>query len=110
MIEVYHHDYSGSLTFLRDDELRVEVGKMLLKKAYKKVAVVNTAEKNSAYMLTNHIDKAWQQNDNVTAFDWKARSTSIGDIMVEEGNISIVASTGFIPLVYCYIPSVQTGV
>ena len=53
---------------------------------YIEVAMVDTDELEAAYVATNHIDEAWQHNENVTALrtGQAERSTSIGDVLVRD--------------------------
>jgi len=50
------------------------------------VAIVPHATKSKAFELTNHIDQAWHDNDDVVIIE-KSRSTSVGDVLatVEPG-------------------------
>jgi len=49
------------------------------------VATVETDELGKTFVLTNHIEDAWQKNPEVIWAKQEARSTSVGDI-VEDGN------------------------
>jgi hypothetical protein len=63
---------------------------------YEEVAEVDTHDKETAFRLTNHIESDWQLNDGVTAKTNKARSTSVGDLMIDDdGDRWIVAPVGF---------------
>jgi len=70
---------------------------------YTMVAIVNpfsdaSAEPVSldhAYQLTNHIDRAWWDNTNVTRVGPETRSTSVGDVIFRDGVAHRVASFGF---------------
>jgi len=48
-----------------------------------------------AYEMTNHIDKAWWENEGVTRVGPECRSTSVGDVIFHEGVPHRVASFGF---------------
>lgn len=63
---------------------------------YKVVALVDTDDLERAFMLTNHIETAWQENEGVKAKVENCRSTSVGDLMEDEkGNLFMVAGCGF---------------
>lgn len=63
---------------------------------YKLVAIVETFAIGETFRLTNHIDKEWQSNEGVTAFEHQNRSTSVGDLVEDEnGKLFLVASIGF---------------
>ena len=51
-----------------------------------------------AFSLTQNHTHDWQLNDLVTATPGPKRSTSVGDIVVKDGQVYIVASFGFEPL------------
>jgi hypothetical protein len=66
------------------------------------VAVVDAADLEEAYRLTNNIDTPWHDNPGVKVMDKEAtRSTSVGDLIVEgpAGDLScrhhVVESCGF---------------
>lgn len=46
------------------------------------VAIVDAASLEEVFRLTNHIDKPWQENDQVSYGKKNARSTSVGDVVV----------------------------
>jgi len=48
-----------------------------------------------AFRDTNHIDRAWWDNPNVTRIGPKARSTSVGDIVVVNGQAYLVEGCGW---------------
>lgn len=65
--------------------------------AYEPVAIVNCTELDVAYELTNHIDCSWQENEEVEALKDRARSTSVGDVILDpKGRVHRVASFGFV--------------
>ena len=99
IIEVYHFNMSKAvqngknLYFIRpqaDDVL--ELAQQGL---YVKVADVKTQDLEQAFELTNHIDKDWQSNKEVSALTNKARSTSVGDLCVKNEEVFVVISIGF---------------
>jgi len=51
--------------------------------AYELVANVDTDDLDAAFQLTNTIDCPWWDNEGVEVIN-KARSTSVGDIIVSE--------------------------
>jgi hypothetical protein len=65
--------------------------------SYTKVADVETDDVNAVFGLTNHIDAAWQTNPGVTPTVPTARSTSVGDVAVdnEDGTTFVCASMGW---------------
>lgn len=99
VIEVYHFDMNEamnkgkSLYFIRPKEK--DIIELLEEKLYKKVAEVESEDLEKAFELTNHIDKEWQSNKEVTAFSNKARSTSVGDLCVKNNEVFLVSSIGF---------------
>lgn len=63
------------------------------------VATVETDDFDEAYRLTNHIDKRWQENPEVTPrYPAARRSTSVGDVMVHGSRAVAVSAFGFDPL------------
>lgn len=65
-------------------------------KDYKLVAQVDTAILGEAFELTNHIDHDWTENERVRAVPGGQRSSSVGDLFIEEnGDVHLVASIGF---------------
>lgn len=63
---------------------------------YTQVAEVDSDDFDEAFMLTNHIDHPWFENDKVTAVAADARSTSVGDVFVTEDGASYrVEAVGF---------------
>jgi hypothetical protein len=63
---------------------------------YKIVADVHVDSIGPVFQFTNHIDHAWQENVEVTAYDKKARSTSVGDVVEDpNGQLWICASVGW---------------
>lgn len=99
VIEVYHFDMEAAmhagkgLYFMRAQAKDVE--ELAEKGIYHKVAEVKTADLEVAFEKTNHIDKAWQENTEVTSFTEKARSTSVGDICIKGDEVFVVSGVGF---------------
>lgn len=66
---------------------------------YVKVAIVETSDLNTAWELTNSIDRAWVENPEVNALKRPCRSSSTGDIFVhvtdETTRGHMVAGFGF---------------
>lgn len=60
------------------------------------VAKVDAEQIDHVFSLTNHIDKSWTENESVTALIENPRSTSVGDIVVDEsGAVWYCASIGW---------------
>lgn len=65
-----------------------------------KVAQMEGDDKDQAFSLTNHIDDAWTKNPQVTVMgDGRWRSTSVGDLMRVDGEMHVVSSFGFTPVI-----------
>lgn len=63
---------------------------------YRLVAKVDTNEKGKAFELTNHIDAPWTSNEGVEVMAKNVRSTSVGDVMIQDSNQYFsVAPQGF---------------
>jgi hypothetical protein len=98
MILVFHsknfRDSSGfglGECFTADDALRA-----FNSSGYEFVGYVKTEDLNVAYQLTNHIDHDWTENEDVSApVHSEPRSTSVGDILVSDTKVFIVARMGF---------------
>ena len=50
---------------------------------FDKVAEVVCEELGDVFRITNHIDHAWQENEEVTFSVKRARSTSVGDVVID---------------------------
>ncbi len=50
------------------------------------VARVATDDVHRVYQLTNHIDRSWLENPEVTPGVTRARSTSVGDVFIDRAN------------------------
>ena len=59
------------------------------------VAEVDTTDLEYAFKLTNHLDKAWWENDGVRLIGEETRSSSMGDILVIGDAHYIVTMFGF---------------
>lgn len=53
--------------------------------SFDKVAIVEAENIDEVYRLTNHIDRAWQENPEVVWGRKLARSTSVGDVILDYG-------------------------
>ena len=99
IIEVYHFNMSKAvqngknLYFIRPQA--EDVLELAQQGLYVKVADVKTQDLEQAFELTNHIDKDWQSNKEVTAITNKARSTSVGDLCIKNEEVFVVSSIGF---------------
>ena len=76
--ELYHHP---TATFTTDEELTP--GLVGWPDEYELVASVQRRYKRQAYQLTQHIDSSWLEHVEVRALTEKARSTSVGDIILD---------------------------
>jgi hypothetical protein len=84
VIKVYHNDQ------FTDYFLKKEITGILCL-----AAEVDCASLDSAYELTNNIDHAWTENENVRPTFKSRRSTSVGDVMQAKGKYHVVESCGF---------------
>ena len=58
---------------------------------FQAVAVIGGIEDvGEAFQLTNHIDSAWWENEGVTRIGGETRSTSVGDVVVLNGEAFMV--------------------
>lgn len=100
MMKIYHTkewSLNSDLHFIGSEKLcpQWKDGYKPIMANYKLVAEVDTDEKERAYMLTNHIDTEWWNNDGVNKVE-ESRSTSVGDLLEDEnGQLWLVASIGF---------------
>lgn len=63
---------------------------------YKMVATVECGSLGEVFRLTNHINHSWTENEGVFAVSEKVRSTSVGDVVIDEGgNLFVCASCGW---------------
>jgi len=51
---------------------------------FEKVAELSTYTPEDAFHLTNHIDKEWWKNSGIFWHKPQSRSTSVGDVIVQE--------------------------
>ncbi len=57
---------------------------------FDKVAEVVCDELGDVFRITNHIDKSWQENEEVTFSVKSARSTSIGDVVIDSTGLAFL--------------------
>jgi len=93
LFQVFHHDptLSRHLAF-REDAFK------LWPLGYRRVAVVEAPELGAVFELTNHIDSNWTEGPAVvTLDDPRARSTSVGDVILDTRSDYLfgVAGIGF---------------
>lgn len=63
---------------------------------YEHVANVHVLALGDTFQFTNHIDKPWTEHLNVEALKENPRSTSVGDVVVDEsGKVWLCASVGW---------------
>jgi hypothetical protein len=62
--------------------------KEILLKEYDKVAVVDCKNLEDVFRVTNHIDDSWQLNSEVIISSSKARSTSVGDVVIDQTGLA----------------------
>ena len=62
---------------------------------YRKVAELTTDDLDDIYRDTNHIERDWRENESVFWATDKARSTSVGDVIVTRAGTYMVAGIGF---------------
>jgi hypothetical protein len=114
MIEVWHlkDDVSAqvrlAINWIADDDLP-EVQKIWDDGHYEKVAEVATDDREVAWILTNNINTSWslEPDPRVTVFaplhvingkTYGHKSSSVGDILVENGVRYVVAPIGYLIL------------
>lgn len=49
---------------------------------FERVAIVNCENLEDVFRVTNHIDESWQNNPEVVTAVERARSTSVGDVVI----------------------------
>ena len=97
-IKVYHtknFSLNANMTFLDEEALKKYVP---MREHYKPVADVNIPDEEygDAFRLTNHIDRAWWENEEVVLFE-ESRSTSVGDLIeLSDGTLMVCASVGWV--------------
>lgn len=110
MIEVYHlkmgaahaalapNDYFDlTAGFNRENQDRVAPVAWRLR-LYRKVASVRTGDLETAFQLTNHVNTSWDREPDPRVGvepDGPYRSSSVGDIFVQDGRYYICADAGF---------------
>jgi hypothetical protein len=88
MIEVFHlKNTRDSWEIARQDVVSL--------KLYDPAAVVQVDKLEKAYELTNNIWQAWTENDGVKCLTAFPRSTSVGDVMRQDGKYYMVKHVGF---------------
>ena len=83
------------LPFMKGEALTAIVRELVELGGYTAVAEVATDSLDVAYRDTNHIDRNWRENESVTALSREVRSTSVGDLFIQDGVVHVVASFGF---------------
>lgn len=83
---------------ITSDGTPAQVAIALLEREYALVAIVASDDINDGFRLTNHIEEDWRNNEGVIALPGEHRSTSVGDIIVQDAVTSIVSKFGFTPL------------
>ena len=77
--DIYHAD-KPTFGFGKDPKFPEE---------YTKVATVDADEVDDTFRITNHIEHNWTTNPEVIEmYSFKARSTSVGDVVVDENGIA----------------------
>lgn len=84
MVKVYHNDKFTDYMFSK----RV-TGSLSL------AADVDCASLDAAYELTNNIDHAWTENEQIMNLGSSRRSTSVGDVLVAKNQYYVVEDMGF---------------
>ena len=101
MIRVLHHVHLFQWPYgSSDDQVALYVAQTL-KADYGEIATVETGDLDLAYQMTNHVDHDWRENASVkvTGPELRARSTSVGDVLIkEDGTRWVVAPYGFVQL------------
>ena len=92
-----YRDITCALSVCRNEKEIVDVMKKVKLSDLELVAEVKAGYLEKAFELTNNIDTEWFENEKVK-YVKKTRSTSIGDVMIKDGKIYVVASLGFIRL------------
>lgn len=92
--------FVGVVFHAKEPKFRKITGKAKLKD-FDAVAVVESYAQNvdcfleHVFKVTNHIDEPWQENETVTPLIDRARSTSVGDMVLVNGIMYGVESFGF---------------
>lgn len=95
--KVYHSENTRDTGFYghKDIITNEAIIKMFKEGEYTLVAEVDTNDMDDVFRLTNHISHSWTENEEVTAVIERVRSTSVGDILVNDNGTFIVAGCGF---------------
>lgn len=86
MITVYHNSKFTACSF---------GGDIAPDSVLTKVAEVDTDDLDEAYRLTNNIDQSWTLNEGVSSVAPELRSTSVGDVLLSNGEYLMVDTFGF---------------
>jgi hypothetical protein len=62
---------------------------------FRKVAHVQTENLEDVFRLTNHIEGSWTENEGVGVWAENVRSTSVGDVLINDNGVFVVAPCGF---------------
>ena len=92
-----YRNITCDLSYEMDAEKVKEVMKQVRVKDIEHVALVATDDLETAFRQTNHIDWDWFDNTDVKTIK-QSRSTSVGDVMIKDGLVYVVASCGFVHL------------
>ncbi|MFA5025034.1 MAG: hypothetical protein WC503_00805 [Candidatus Shapirobacteria bacterium] len=93
MIKVYHNkNFLNIPSWKWGTEVKPEIVDL------KWVATVDTDDLNAAFEKTNHIDCAWEYNEEVSSCLIKQRSTSCGDVLIHGDKAYVVAAVGFVEI------------
>ena len=115
-IKVYHADedaFSRTIMFSPKNNLCSldDIAMLWVAGRYRHVADVQSENVipedicENAYFLTNHRDKPWWENGNVTkVIQGPARSTSVGDVMTCKYGTFVVQPCGFVQLMKSQAP------
>jgi pectate lyase len=92
MIKVYHNpNFHGCRMNVTQENADI----ILKNDTLTLVAEVETDSLEDAYQLTNNIENSWVENEKVTAKVDRGRSTSMGDVLEQDGKYHMVAGFGF---------------
>jgi len=91
----YHYCFDEWVKVENNQESSESIGPNFPKE-YQAVAAVEANNIEEVFEKTNHIDKNWAENKGVIPIVCQARSTSVGDIVVDDsGNRKICAGQGW---------------
>jgi hypothetical protein len=105
MIQIHHLEapFTAPLfaaTRLGEGDLAAEVAQAFRAGALRHVADVHAATLEAAYCASQNLYETWIDTDGVVRRSraTTARSTMIGDVLVQDGKAFVVAAQGFLPL------------